>query len=273
MKDDKVLIAKIKELKKIQPDKQWVVFCREQVKNEARAQEASFISIFQHIFAKPALVGLMTFVIATTSGLAVVNAAKDSLPGDTFYPVKLALEKIELKLATNETEKTRMEAEITGKRAQELTDIANLPLLSFSKEAREQKVEQAVKQIEQQLSATKENVPALKEKIKSGQDGASSQVAEAAKTVKENTAKLQDAITQIQANLSEISENKALSAKISDISDKLDKTHIEISEIIDSIDQISGDVQKKDDNDSVLNSSNNDGAKETQTTTPETLPF
>jgi len=266
------LIAKIKELKKIQPDKQWVVFCRAQIKNEAKAREASFISIFQHIFAKPALVGLMTFIIATTSGLAVVNAAKDSLPGDNFYPVKLALEKLELKLATNETEKTRMEAEITGKRAQELTDIANLPL-SLSKEAREQKVEQAVKQIEQQLSATNGDIPSLKEKIKSGQNGISSQVAETAKTVKENTAKLKDAIAQIQANLSEISESKSLSAKISDISDKLNKTHTEISEIIDSIGQTSGDVQKKGDNNSALNSFNNDGSKAIQTTTPETLPF
>jgi uncharacterized protein YhaN len=240
--EDKVLIAKIKELKKVQPNKEWLVFCRENLQKEAffAAKEpiSDKISVFQYLFARPALVGIATFVLALGSGLAVVKAAQGSLPGDRLFPVKLALERAELGITFDQAAKTKLQGEITGKRADELTEVAKLP---FS--LNERKMAQAIDQIEQQIADTQKELPELKDKIKAG--ASQEEIAAAMKSMQENTAKLKMAIEQAK-KISEISENKALSSKISDISDKLDKAHSEISEIIDTLEETRGDAQKQE---------------------------
>lgn len=241
--EDNVLIEKIKELKKIQPDKQWVVFCRSELKKEM--SEAN-ISVWQYLFSRPALVGITTFILALGGGLTVINAAWGSLPGDKLYPVKLAMEKTELRITADGTAKTKLQAEITGRRAQELTEVTKLPL-----SLREQKIAEAVEQIEQQLTATQENLPELRERIRSGENNDSRKIAEAAMVFQENNGKLREAISEASKNISEISGNKSLSDKISDISEKLNESHNEISEIIESISNLQGEVKNnKEENNS-----------------------
>lgn len=234
--EDKVLIDKIKGLKQIQPDKQWVVFCRSTMKME---MEATNVSIWQYLFSRPALVGITTFILALGGGLTVINAAWGSLPGDKLYPIKLAMEKTELRITTNETAKTKLQAEITGRRAQELTEVTKLP-----PSLREQKIAEAVAQIEEQLTATQENLPELRESIRSGENNDPKKIAEAAKIFQENNGKLREAIKEAGKNISEISDNKSLSDKISDISEKLNVSYNEISEIIESINDLQGEVKE-----------------------------
>lgn len=237
--EENALIAKIKELKSIQPDKKWVVFCRGNMKKQIRENERIHLGlIWQYLFARPALVGIATFILALGGGLTVINAAWGSLPGDKLYPVKLAMEKTELRITTNEMAKTKLQAEITGRRADELTEVTKLP-----PSLRDQKMAEAVEQIEQQLSAAEEGLPELKEKIRSGQNNDPNKIAETAKMLQENNGKLREAISQAGKNISENGDNKILSDKISDISEKLNKTHSEISEIIDSINNHQGDVK------------------------------
>lgn len=239
--EDKVLIEKIKGLKRIQPDKQWVAFCRSEIKKE---MEVTSVSLWQYLFSRPALVGITTFILALGGGLTVINAAWGSLPGDKLYPVKLAMEKTELRITAAGTAKTKLQAEITGRRAQELTEVTKLP-----PSLREQKIAEAVEQIEQQLTATQENLPELREKILSRQNNDSKKIAEAAKVFQENNGKLREAINEASKNISEISGNKSLSDKISDISEKLNKSHNEISEIIESINNLQGEAKNnKDEN-------------------------
>jgi predicted nucleic acid-binding Zn-ribbon protein len=184
-------------------------------------------------------VGIATFVLALGSGLAVVKAAQGSLPGDRLFPVKLALERAELGITFDQAAKTKLQGEITGKRADELTEVAKLP---FS--LNERKMAQAIDQIEQQIADTQKNLPGLKDRARAG-GGSQEEVAAAMRSMQENTAKLKMAIEQAK-KISEISENKALSSKISDISDKLDKAHSEISEIIDTLEETRGDAQKQE---------------------------
>jgi methyl-accepting chemotaxis protein len=233
--EDKALIDKIKGLKKIQPAEQWVVFCRSELKKE---MEIANVSVWQYLFNRPALVGITTFILALGGGLTVINAAWGSLPGDKLYPVKLALEKTELRITTDGTAKTKLQAEITGRRAQELTEVTKLP-----PSLREQKIAEAVAQIEEQLTATQENLPELREKIRSGQNNDSREIAEAAKIFQENNGRLREAIKEAGKNVSEISDNKSLSDKISDISEKLNVSQNEISEIIESISNLQGEVK------------------------------
>ena len=233
-----------------------MVFCRGELKKEIKANEQISPSlVWQYLFARPALVGITTFILALGGGLTVINAAWGSLPGDKLYPVKLAMEKTELRITTNETAKTKLQAEITGRRADELTEVTKLP-----PSLRDKKMAEAVDQIEQQLMATEDGLPELKEKIRSGQNSDSKEIAETARMLQENNGKLIEAISQAGKNISENSDNKILSDKISDISEKLNKTHDEISEIIDSIN--SQQEEAKDD------SENNNSS----TTTPKVAP-
>ena len=249
-----MIIAKIKGLKNIQPDKQWLAFSRSEMQKkmaDSNGLEAvsvssqGFYSLLK-FFGQPAVAVLSVVMLLAGSGFVTVKAAQNSLPGNSLYGLKIVLERAEVKLTANEFEKAKLEAEITGRRAQELTDIANLP--SFSKESKESQVAKAMNQIDQQLASAKANLPGLKDKIQNNSDGNSQEATDAVKSVQETTDKLKAAIAQAQ-KIPELSENKALSAMISDISDKLNKADIEISEIqeiIDAISEAQGDVEKVD---------------------------
>lgn len=232
--EEQVLINKIKGLKSIKPEEKWVGFCRGEIKKE---MELNRVNFWQYLFNRPVLVGVATFIFALTGGLATINAAWGSLPGDNLYPVKIAMERAQLRMTSD---KTRFQAEITGRRAQELTDAANLPI-----SLREEKITEAVSQIERQLQDTQESLPGLKEKIIAEQGDDSRQIAETVKIVQQNATKLKEAIDQANKNISEISANKSLSDRISDISEKLNKANNEIIEIIESIENHNGDVEKK----------------------------
>lgn len=236
--EDQVLINKIKELKNIKPEERWVVFCRGEIKKEIVLNKANF---WQYLFNRPVLVGITTFVFALTGGLATINAAWGSLPGDSLYPIKLAMERAQLRITSD---KARFQAEITGRRAQELTDVANLPV-----SLREEKITEAVSQIERQLQNTQQSLPELKDKIIAGQEVDKKEIAETVKIVQQNATKLKEAIDQANKNISEIGNNKILSDRISDISEKLNQTNNEITEIIDSIENHNGEVEKKNQND------------------------
>jgi len=242
MIEDKAIIAKIQELKNIQPDKQWLAFSRSEMQKkmtdefaEERPRQNSFVALLK-FFGQPAVAVLSVVMLLAGGSFVTAKAAQNSLPGDRLYGLKIVLERAEVKLTTNEFEKAKLEAQITGRRAQELTDIANLP--SFSKESKQDQMAKAMNQIDQQLVAAKANLPGLKDKI---QNGDSQEAADAVKSVQEMTDKLKAMNSEVQNN-PDLSENKELSAKISDISDK----SVEISEIIDSISETQGDVKKVD---------------------------
>lgn len=245
--DEKEIIGKIKLLRKIQPDKNWLVFCRQElVKETSEKKELSFFTwLLQNKFwlplFRPAVVALSIIIILGFGGLVTVKAALNSLPGDWLYPIKISLEKAQIKLVSDETEKAELEARMTGRRAQELTEIVNQPSTTNSS-AKEEKIGQAVQQIKLQLSTTQDQLPKLKEKAKTKAD--SEKLKAVAKTVKENTAKLEEAISQAKGNLSEnLSENKTLSAKISDISDMAKENSSQALEILETVENLEDNLE------------------------------
>lgn len=68
------------------------------------------------------------FVLALGSvlggGFASVAAYRDAIPGELFYPVKLATEKTQLVLAPNDQYRTRLHLEFAGRRVDEVARIA-----------------------------------------------------------------------------------------------------------------------------------------------------
>ena len=75
---------------------------------------------------KPMAVSLAAFALVVSGGLGLANASFSSLPGDSMYPVKLAVERLQLSLATNDAQRAKLQVEFAGRRLEEMTELAAL---------------------------------------------------------------------------------------------------------------------------------------------------
>jgi uncharacterized protein YgbK (DUF1537 family) len=195
------------------------------------------------------MAGFLIFVIG---GVGTVIASRNSLPGDKLYLIKISIEKAEVRLVTGKAAKAQKQAEIAGRRAQELSIIIGQP-----SDGKAEKVRRAVEQIDRQLTRTQSSLP----KLDAIQKENAVKITEAAMAVQENATKVEEALAQIAEDLPEISENKILATKISGISVKISETNSQATEIIESIESMGGNTSKIDSD-----------IPETQTTTPKSLP-
>jgi len=110
------LIGKIRELRQIQPRKDWVSLTKIQILGESARDRVS-VSFFP--FWKPALVTVTAFGIL----FGVFSFAQNSLPGDILYSIKKLTEKSQAVFVSKE-ELPKYNLEIANKRLDELTEIA-----------------------------------------------------------------------------------------------------------------------------------------------------
>jgi len=110
------LIGKIRELRQIQPRKDWVSLTKSQILGES-ARGRDSVSFFP--FWRPALVTVTAFGIL----FGVFSFAQNSLPGDILYSVKKLTEKGQAIFVSKE-ELPKYNLEIANKRLDELTEIA-----------------------------------------------------------------------------------------------------------------------------------------------------
>lgn len=234
MTTDKELIAKIKELKKIQPDEKWVGFCRTQIISRIQEEKTEpvggFASSLWQLFYQPATAVISAAFVFVVMGAMATIAAKDSLPGDYAYPLKITFEKAQITMVLDETARTKKEAEITNRRVDELTEVIRQPLSENNS-----RVEKAVEQLGEQLSTAKKTIPKLRGKMEDMTKGESQKIAEAAKAVQDSAAKVEEVLAEVKGSLS---ENNTFATKISDISDIAGKTGEEVSEIIQIVESI-----------------------------------
>ena len=113
---EKELIGKIRELRQIQPRKDWVSLTKSQVLGESARGRAS-VSFFP--FWKPALATVTAFGIL----FGVFSFAQNSLPGDILYSIKKITEKSQA-VFVSEKELPKYNLEIANKRLDELNEIA-----------------------------------------------------------------------------------------------------------------------------------------------------
>jgi len=270
------LINRIRALKKIQPDEAWVISCRAQITRrvESAGEATNWKSRIAEVFSfnqplfQPAVISLVAFVIlAGIGGLAIFNA-QGSLPGENAFLLKVFAEKAQWQytaLVADETAQVKLGAEMTDRRAQELAQI-----MDSSSAPQDDQVKQAVDQIQLQVASAKENVSKLKEQI-GAQNRNPRKIAEAAMAVRDSNAKVKEIMAQTQSSLSEnLSEDKALASKISDISDITSETNDRVTEIIDSVELMKGDVGVGE---QTATTSEKDGVAGTETTTPNSLSW
>jgi hypothetical protein len=109
---NQLAIKQIKNLRKIKPRKDWVLLTKSKILGEERNVE-----LFP--FLRPAYAGM--FCLLFVFGL--FEFSQDSLPGESLYYLKKVSEKAQMILCS-EAEKPRLNLELTQKRLEELSQIA-----------------------------------------------------------------------------------------------------------------------------------------------------
>jgi len=158
-------LAKLSILKDIKPREEWVILARKRIfeaepaRQELPLQDSRLSVIFKRIevlvryFEQPAFV--MPALALVVSAGVVWHVAQSSLPGDTLYPIKAAVEHVPMTFSSEE-EKPFLQLELAQKKLDDLKRVAqsnkvkNLPL--------------AIKEFEANVSEISESVAAIVEK-------------------------------------------------------------------------------------------------------------
>ncbi len=158
--EQKDLISQIKKLREIEPRKDWVLTLKKEILKEE--VKAPFLFSFKIPLVLASLLILISFSFVF---------AKNSLPGDFLYPLKITSEKLILTFTPQE-EKPKLQLEITKTRLEELKKIA--------KENKIEKLTPAIKEVKKSLPVASQTI---KEVLKEKED--IKKVKEIAKKVKE----------------------------------------------------------------------------------------
>lgn len=137
MRAETELIQKIKELRGIEPNKEWVFLTKKEILGDKLSSAGTGIfRMFESALSykyKYALSGLVAILLA--GGIFI--SAQQALPGDLLYPVKRTIEKTRLVLAPKEQQPNIQ------------LEYANEKLESVVKVAQEKKVEKLAPLIEE----------------------------------------------------------------------------------------------------------------------------
>jgi len=118
---EKELIGKIRELRQIQPRKDWVSLTKIQILGDYATQPRNFWEVFPKLVFqyKPAFATLIILGVL----VGAFSFAQNSLPGDILYSIKKLTEKSQAVFVSKE-ELPKYNLEIANKRLDELTEIA-----------------------------------------------------------------------------------------------------------------------------------------------------
>ena len=113
---EKDLINKIKTLKQIKPQKDWVILSKNRILEQETDKAQTFVSFFP--FFKPALATLTVFAIF----FGLFGFAQTSVPGEFLYPMKRMAERSQ-SIFVPEQNKLQNSLKLADKRLEELTRI------------------------------------------------------------------------------------------------------------------------------------------------------
>ena len=126
MKKD--IVDQIKILKEVKPSSNWLKAQRSnlllEISQSDKPSPAWKLSDFllpRFSFSR-AVVSFLFISLMFSGGFLAAGVAQESLAGDLLYPIKLAVEKIKIKVSNQDT-KSKLRAEYMGVRVQELSDL------------------------------------------------------------------------------------------------------------------------------------------------------
>ena len=140
------------------------------------------------------MVSAMVLFLVFGSGFVTVLAAKNSLPGDLLYPVKIAVEDIKIRISSSEA-KPQLQADSMCNRAQELSQIVNStgdPIQT------KENVVQTVDKLQVQVNNTRASLSSIKQtepqKAVETMNAISDKITESEKALTEAKAKLAEGL-------------------------------------------------------------------------------
>jgi hypothetical protein len=74
--------------------------------------------------AKPVMIALTLVLFVLGGSFSAANASFSSLPGDTMYPVKLAVERAQLVFSSSSEQRAKLQVEFAGRRLEELVEMS-----------------------------------------------------------------------------------------------------------------------------------------------------
>ena len=218
---------KIRLLKNIKPNPDWLQSQRSvlflQVKESGKqAQWAWSLPGFFAPAFKPVVAFGLVLCLIFGSGFLTVFAAKSSLPGSLFYPVKMVLENARMKISSQETQ-PKLQAEFVGNRAEELSQIVNQVNQNEDPIVKKERVVRAVDKLKTQVASTKVNLNKANLNVETagiiGEKAAQSEKAlldAKEKFVSEfNGDESKEVVQAIDAAVKEVKETSTLAAELS----------------------------------------------------------
>jgi len=190
MKD--AVTNKIRLLKDVEPNPDWLKSQRSNLLLEISESGKKTKQVWKLpgiLFTQPAYRPVLAFCLLLClvfgGGFFIVQAAKDSLPGDLLYSVKITLENAQMKVSS-EMSKPKLEARFVSNRVEELTQIigeADDPI------EKKKKVVRAVNKLQAQVASTKVHLDKMKidnpEKAAEVTDAVNEKMAEAKKALED----------------------------------------------------------------------------------------
>lgn len=238
--NEQELIKKIKTLKKIEPNKDWVNFCRQELEQEVIGEKSRGIFGWLREF-QPIKVGAVA-VILVLFGLGVaVFASLDALPGNLLYPLKIVAERAKLALVLEEGNKISAQADFTVNRVEELSKIAmkvasQSELETDIRATTSRQIVSVAENLKKEISAAQSNLQDLRVKDK---DKAAEIALNIAPKIERNEEILAEISQKVEGEDKEKIEevriaNQVYSAQIQDISSS-EKLRVKISEEIEEL--------------------------------------
>lgn len=125
-KKEQQIFDKFQKLKAIQPGAGWMAFNKERLMKEIDAIEPNkgFVAQMRDsIFSfKSMAVSFCAILVVILSGAGMVAGARNSLPGDMLYSVKIMLEDVRIALSSK-NKKSILEMEYAGRRLGEICQL------------------------------------------------------------------------------------------------------------------------------------------------------
>ena len=234
---EKELIERLTQLKEVKPDENWVIFCRENIALEISKNNekepipafnfssafASFLRYIRnpHPVLKPMVAFVLIFGFMFSGSLIVIAKAKNSLPGDRLFSVKIALEEAKLLTATSAEGKAQVQTDMITARIDELNKIINA---EGSMEQKQPKIEEAVNNLQRHLLSAKDELPKLN-------NTEAKKVVEVAKRMDASAASAEQSLSQAKLALPTDTKNN-LTEKIAEAVDEADKTSTKALEVM-----------------------------------------
>ena len=197
-------------------------------RNFGSAFSILFSKSFTENFARPALIILLVFGVASSGWVTTVDAAYQALPGDWLYPAKRAVESTQLAVAAimrDKSSETELHLEFAKRRATETQKMIN-----SNDPSKKDKIEATMADLKNEMNNVNSNL-AMNTSTNSDDQGVTAEVAQ---DVNQNAEQIKNVLQEVKDNLlvSTATGDKDLSQQVTEAKDLVKDTGIKAVEVL-----------------------------------------